>query len=46
MNNFTLKEIQLGLEVYEKLLLQEAYLKGDKQSLTEIKLSFKGIKAF
>jgi len=44
MNNFTLKEIQLGLEVYEKLLLQEAYLKGDKQSLTEIKLSFKGIK--
>ena len=44
MNNFTLEEIQLGLEVYEKLLLQEAYLKGDKQSLTEIKLSFKGIK--
>ena len=44
MNNFTLEEIQLGLEVYEKLLLQEAYLKGDKQSLTEIKLNFKGIK--
>jgi hypothetical protein len=44
MNNLTLEEIQLGLEVYEKLLLQEAYLKGDKQSLTEIKLSFKGIK--
>ena len=44
MRHLTLEEIQLGLEVYEKFLLHEAYLKNDKQSLVEIKLSFKGIK--
>ncbi len=44
MQNLTLEEIQLGLEVYEKFLLHEAYLKGDKQALTEIKLNFKGLK--
>ena len=44
MNKFTLEEIQLGLEIYEKYLIQEAYLSNDIQTLHEIKLSFKGIK--
>ena len=43
-NKFTLEEIQLGLEVYETYLIQEAYLNNDIQTLHELKLSFKGIK--
>ena len=44
MQRLTLEEIQLGLEVYEKYLLHEAYLTGNKQTLNEIKLNFKGLK--
>jgi len=40
---YTFEEIRLGLEVYEKFLIQEAFI-SDKDLLNEINLNFKNIK--